>query len=526
MKINNFSNLFYGIVIAIIFFIISYDYYNKSNLLEKKLSWDESHYVIAANKGIVANSLSKDSLSFIQFLQISFFKIKNNHDPDSLLFDNFPEEKNDPFILRQLHPVFPVYIWSFFNNADKKIQVHRLRISNIVLLSFLIFVLILFSFKLNNLSFLNFGIVFSVILFFFWNDIILRSFEYLNFHTYYSLMIILHIYFFIRFIKKNNFVNLLLFSFFSALLIMTLETYVFTFISLIISIFFINEKKILTLKNIIYFTLIVFLTLLIFWPSIIYTLDPIKNHIINFYKIFIISDEFKGIFFITKWKNLLINNIESFILIFVLFFYSILNFKHFSKLNYVPFIYGIVYFVFMSSFMHYDTYILPSWICFIYGSLLILSNIYKNNLINYYLKLLLPFVFFIIFLFNYYNYNFKDKIQSVKEYNNDLNQIVELIQSKDFINKNILIDAGHIFKYYSDHKNIYELEVYDYDNPGFFIRENYIYNNIEEDIKDEFFKIIAIKKVRKYSKSSIEFLLKNNYELQELSGYNVFILKT
>jgi hypothetical protein len=180
----------------------------------------------------------------------------------------------------------------------------------------------------------------------------------------------------------------------------------------------------------------------------------------------------------------------------------------------------------MSSFMHYDTYILPSWICFIYGSLLILSNIYKNNLINYYLKLLLPFVFFIIFLFNYYNYNFKDQIQSVKEYNNDLNQIVELIQSKDFINKNILIDAGHIFKYYSDHKNIYELEVYDYDNPGFFIRENYIYNNIEEDIKDEFFKIIAIKKVRKYSKASIEFLLKNNYELQELSGYNVFILKT
>ena len=99
MKINSFSNLFYGIIIATIFFIISYDYYNKSNLLEKKLSWDESHYVIAANKGIVANSLSKDSLSFIQFLQIAFFKIKNNHDPDSLLFDDFPEEKNDPFIL-------------------------------------------------------------------------------------------------------------------------------------------------------------------------------------------------------------------------------------------------------------------------------------------------------------------------------------------------------------------------------------------------------------------------------------------
>ena len=182
MKIKKFSNLFYGIVIAIIFFIISYDYYNKSNLLEKKLSWDETHYVMAANKGIAANSLSKDSLSFIQFLQIGFFKIKNNHDTDSLLFDNFPEEKNDPFYLRQLHQVFPVYIWSFFNNADKKIQVHRLRISNIVLLSFLIFVLILSSFKLNNLSFLNFGIVFSAILFFFWNDIILSSFQSLNFH--------------------------------------------------------------------------------------------------------------------------------------------------------------------------------------------------------------------------------------------------------------------------------------------------------------------------------------------------------
>ena len=47
-----------------------------------------------------------------------------------------------------------------------------------------------------------------------------------------------------------------------------------------------------------------------------------------------------------------------------------------------------------------------------------------------------------------------------------------------------MICAGLLAEYYEKiggkvkyfgkpHKNIYELEVYDYDNPGFFIRENY-----------------------------------------------------
>ena len=71
MIIKNFNSLSYGIIVAIIFFVISFDYYNKSKLLELKFSWDEIDYVNAANKGIIANSLSKDSLNIIQFILIS-----------------------------------------------------------------------------------------------------------------------------------------------------------------------------------------------------------------------------------------------------------------------------------------------------------------------------------------------------------------------------------------------------------------------------------------------------------------------
>jgi len=171
-------------------------------------------------------------------------------------------------------------------------------------------------------------------------------------------------------------------------------------------------------------------------------------------------------------------------------------------------------------------YILPVFVCYLYGIILLFSYINKNILSNK-----IPLFIFIAFCLmllimrypdlNNYLLNYKNQVE---RYNLGIEQIVNLIEDDKFINENILIDGAHIINYYSKHKKITNLEVLSRQNTDFFKRTKYLYEDINDKIKDNFYKLIIITESRNYSIHKINYLKDNNYELMDLNTYKVFIL--
>ena len=126
--------------LTVILFLFCFYFYEKTDLLNIKLSWDEAGYYKASQKGFINNYLSKDSINFIEFVKIAKNKVsifKNSSLENNI---NTKPEEDDQFILRHFHPVAPTYLWGLFTKDDVNINLKNIRISNIIVLTLIPFV--------------------------------------------------------------------------------------------------------------------------------------------------------------------------------------------------------------------------------------------------------------------------------------------------------------------------------------------------------------------------------------------------
>ena len=91
-------------------------------------------------------------------------------------------------------------------------------------------------------------------------------------------------------------------------------------------------------------------------------------------------------------------------------------------------------------------------------------------------------------------------------------------------NKKFLIDGGHTFEFYTPNQNIDKLAILSRSSPDFFIRKEYNYVSIKNEIINNFYDFIIIQKNRNYTDKQLSFLLSNNYVSIQNDFYNVYKL--
>ena len=500
-----------------------------SNLINLKLNWDEVDYISAAKKGVIENAFDFQSTNLFEFIKIGYFKTKNDKEKVKKLALKLPEQSNDTYYLRHFHPVLPVYYWSFFLDKDLNIQDNKIRISNAIIYTIVISCLIFFCFFIKEIKTYNLFLIFLFLSSIFTNNYIIHSFSIINYHTFYSLILIFHIFCLIKFYQRNSNINFYFLAISLSLLIITLETFAFSLVSLFISIILLNknlEKKI-SLKNIFNFGILSFVLSIFLWPSIILNGTIVKTFLSFFYRLFFQSNaEYENIKYFIEWKNFFVSNYLFFLLIISILLINIILRNKFPLFGKIPLIYAFTYAFIMTPFIMNQAYLLPFIISLIFSCVIILSFLKFDNIIGY-----LVFIFISLFsIINIYTnqksfLNFTYYANEVQNYNHGLNKVIEILNQTEYTNKNILADGDHIFKHYTKNKNIYNLSLLDRKNPSFYSRSNYSYVNLEDKIKNNFFNLIIIDKYRNYKKSKFDFLKKNNYVLHSTLRYNVFILK-
>ena len=197
------------------------------------------------------------------------------------------------------------------------------------------------------------------------------------------------------------------------------------------------------------------------------------------------------------------------------------NVKKENKYLYVFLIHSFIYSLFITPFFVSFTYILPALMCIIVFTLNFVSlNINLNNKIE---KLLIIIIAFVIIFLNFNTLKVDHYKTIVKDYNNRLVSIENLITSNQ--NKQFLIDGAHIFEFYTSNQNIDKLEVLSRKSPDFFIRKEYNYVSIKNEIINNFYDFIIFQKNRNYTDKQLSFLLNNNYVSIQNGFYNVYKLR-
>jgi hypothetical protein len=90
----------------------------------------------------------------------------------------------------------------------------------------------------------------------------------------------------------------------------------------------------------------------------------------------------------------------------------------------------------------------------------------------------------------------------------------------------ILAEDAHIYRHYLDFNSIDFLRPYDYADPGFYLRRERAYINIEDKLADNFYDLVVIHHSSNYSDSSIKKLQNLGYNLHKLQTASVFTKKT
>ena len=370
---------------------------------------------------------------------------------------------------------------------------------------------------------------FVVIYCFVTNTFLISHYFAINFHTYFSLICIFHIYAIIN-MYQNNFkkYSIFLFIFSISLLMITLETFPLVLIGTIISIFYLNKNSEKKLKFfiLIKFFIISFALSIIFFPSLLIKGTILKIYFMYIYRIFtMLNAEYSNVGYLTNWINFIKSNYIFLLIPFISFVFFLLNQRK-NNNNYalVPLIFAIVYSILMTPFMLTYTYILPVFLFLIYFSVFVLSEV--NHKKNFIFNIFITLTSFLIILFNLYNLNIPDFKKTVTDYNLSIDDVVKIIDSESYINKKILIDGGHIFKYYAKNNNISNLKCPGRCSPSdpiFYVRNNYIDIDVTDKIKDGYYKLIIFYKERNFSKDKLNYVFNKGFKKLETNNYFIYL---
>lgn len=497
-------------------------------------NWDEVDYVNATKLGVLTNALELEGMGLISYLQLGVAKIKKDEQKLAQIAPTLPNENLDPLLKRHLHPTLPIFYWSFFTDSDYLQEENNFRWSNIFLgwLTACSFIASLWIIgKRRPSSFFYMCIAAS---FFITHPLSFAGFALLNYHTFHLLATVLFLGVLIKYIEKQSLTTIsdykysYLLGMAVALLFLTLEMALVVVGGSFIAIILIGKWKLLIDFSSLWRAIVsFFITLILFWAGAILKGAMIKSWLNYAYRIFGDGNaEYERVSLLDNWIELIKTYPLLFTCIFVSLCFAVYQVykKNLSSLYVVPFIIGLIYAIAMTPFMIHSIYLLPSIGMLFFGFGLILSE----SKLNPYLKIGISLSLFIVIGFNFVTTNFESKSKAVQqERNNYLTDFkaIEKIAINNNSTKPILATGAHIIDYYTSLKNTDELNRCSIAQPSFCFRKDYIYINIEEEIKNKKYKMIIILKWTKYSSEKISFLKEIGYIHQSLNTYDVFYLQ-
>ena len=521
MSINLKQNIWVFFSLFFLMLAIAYNVLTQYNLLDRPLNWDEVDYIQAARKGVVKNAFENGSLSFFQLAELGKAKLQMS----TFSTKNFPQEFEDVFTLRHFHHPLPVYFWNSFVNDDISRQDVLARISNIVLsllcaLIFFVAAFGLFSQKENVQSHIA---IISCLAVFVSCNLFIGSFYELNFHTFFLLVTLYFVLCLISYLQQPSKRKGVWLAFAATAVFCTLETSVFVFAGAIVGIYFLKQSTSLKLnlrRNL--FLFILFSVIL--WPGVLRTLGPLKSWAMYAYRIFAMKNvAYEQVSVLTTLKNILSENILVSVIIicgYARMFYNYRKDKSFDKLNFIPGIIGLVYFLLILPFTISNTYILPAVALLLLGCIPGIISLMKFS----YARYIFPSVCFASVLTLFLTADFiklkNNSLEHGKKFQDDLTELKTLFQ----YDGKVLADGGRIFKYYlPQHADQFtELFRFNMDSARFAVRENYQYVQVDSLLEKKYYRGIIIGKQRNYTRQQFDKLQHWGYNLKELNNYYLF----
>lgn len=489
------------------------------------LSWDEVDYVNAAREGIAGNALDTKSLSFPQFVRLSLAKAKKTP-PETM---GFPEESEDTFLLRHFHPVLPVYFWSFFTAETTSIEQYRMRLSSIVLVLLFVTVFIFTCRAVLPVSYrpsIEAAAFFTTI--FICSPLFFESFSWLHYHNFFLTAFILYCGLLVRFLLQSDRINAALFGFGTAILALSLETWIFPFsVSLPFLVYQIYRRKI-SLKILLIACVSFFVSTLVLFPAFWLTLYPLKSWSFYAYRIFFESSkEYGNVSSATIWQNLIFQNWLLWLAITISAIIGV-RFLIKDKSAWIIFILGAAYSLLLTPVAINMTYLLPGIAVLMLFSTISLGSFFGER---QKLRIALPILGLMIVAAAVFQTPFQELrrngASSLNNFNSDLAQIENLIADEN----SVLIQGGHIIRYYlPDTKKhlIKDLTLCPGDKLGFCRRENYQYVSQSNLLENGEYKAVVISKTlsgNKIPPEKLSEIEKAGFLVRELNDYRCYLVK-
>lgn len=517
-KSKLFQNL--SIFLVLLFYIlIDLNFKNINlNVSDYLFSWDEVDYGIAVNQGIYENAVEFNTLNINDFYSLFLKKIDVKENISQLNKEDILDLNNNKvnvFDSRHYHPPLLIYYLSFFNNSNSDTKDKQIRLG-FYLLSYLIIISILFfSFFKNNIPFINKISLLLLLTIFFHSNFFQDSISRINFHIIFSFTLVFYTISLINFISNLNNQNIILFSFLTSLLLMSLESSIIIVFFSFILLFFLKYKKKINILFIhfIKMLILIFFFLFILWPASIIKFSILKSYSMYFYRLFYKNfNEYSDTNTFYDLFSLVQNNYYLIFIFIFIFFISFTSIYKFKKTNLIIIYLSSIYFIFILKFLINPTYILPALVLIILYISYIIINIKKFNFI------ILLFLFFVSVASSYKYFN---KNLSIYIPDNSIDKIISNINNLDD-DSIILADGAHIFNYYTKFDNILNLELYSKKQPKFYTKINHKFYDLDDLINNAVFDLVIIQKNRFFENQDIYRFIKLGYKNIENNNYYFF----
>ncbi|AFM02578.1 hypothetical protein Fleli_0068 [Bernardetia litoralis DSM 6794] len=518
----------------ILFFALFFFTKNQYSHQSYPFNWDEVDYVEATHLGVLTNSFESEGMDLISYIQLGLAKKQQDKQKVAQIATNLPNESLDPLLKRHLHPTLPIYYWSFFTDSDAIQEQNNFRWSNIILGWLTAFSFIISLWIIGKMTPSSYFYMCITASFFITHSLSFGSFGLLNYHVFHLLASILFVGILIKYIKEqptninSNYKYAYLLGVGVAILFLTLEMALVVVGGSFIAIILIGKWKILIDFSSLWRAVVTFfITLLIFWTGAIMKGAMIKSWLNYAYRIFGDGNaEYERVSIFHNWIELIKTHPILFIFVFLSLAFTLYQIykKNMSLYYAVPFVVGLIYAVAMTPFMIHSVYIIPSLGMLLFACGLALGG----GKINHYFKIGISSLLVILIGFNFATTNFNAQTQRTeKERHNYMSDFktIEKIAENNNTNQLNLITGAHVIDYYTSLQDSKELNRCSISEPSFCMRKAYQYINIEDDIKNKNYKMIAILKWMKYSDEKINLLKKIGYQHQELKFYDVFYLQ-
>ena len=244
-------------------------------------TYDEIDYLAAADLSVTETWLSSNTVSFMDFLDEGLRKVGKQDRPSLSLVS----ENRDGFLLRHFHGVLPTYFLKILIYLCSDLDSARIFFTSLVFFVFAVS----FILFLNKVSCRGTGnglrtLVLAALLF---SPGTIESFSLTNFHTILAVLMIGYLYFLDELVKLPTIKSSVGLGFFSALMVLTLETSLFIILSGF-AFFVFSKPKDYAGRNPWFLVVLASIsTILILQPGWFKSLDTLKAVLMYAYRLFV-----------------------------------------------------------------------------------------------------------------------------------------------------------------------------------------------------------------------------------------------